>query len=106
MEDWWCYVIEISSAGITIILQLYGDEEFDENGEFEPCFVKEEFELIHVESRMLMVDEYAKQYGVDPGTVRQWIRRGEDSFHRKTRKRMENSGIYGTESQRIPVRAV
>ena len=76
LEDWWCYGIEISSAGITIILQLYGDEEFDENGEFEPCFVEEEFELIHVESRMLTVDEYAKQYGVDQGTVRQWIRRG------------------------------
>ena len=76
LEDWWCYIITISSSGIKVNLQLCSEESFDEKGEFEPFLIIEEFELIRVDSKMLTVDEYAQLYLVDQGTVRQWIRRG------------------------------
>lgn len=76
LEDWWCYTLEITSDGISLLLQLMQPESFDDNGEVQPTFVDEEFELVRVDSKMLTVDQYAKLYEVDPGTVRQWIRRG------------------------------
>lgn len=76
LEDWWCYIIDISSDGISLNLQLMSSEYFNDNGEIEPSFIEEEFELIRMDSKLLTVDEYAKQYEVDQGTVRQWIRRG------------------------------
>ncbi len=76
LEDWWFYSFEISSDGICLKLEQSAKLYFDDDGEIEPCFIEESFDLIMVSSRMLTVDEYAKLYNVDNGTVRQWIRRG------------------------------
>ena len=76
LEPFWAYSYEISSEGIVLLLSHNSSVYFNEDNtiSFEIC--DQEFELIRTECKMLTIDEYAKLYGIENVTVRQWIRRG------------------------------
>ena len=71
LEDYWIYTICISLDGATLdiehISKIHDDKRIS-------C--DQEYRLISVEAQMLSVEKYARAYGVNEGTVRQWIRRG------------------------------
>lgn len=71
LESYWTYTISLSYAGASLGLQhicnIYDDARIS-------C--DQEYRLIDVNTRLLSVEEYAELYGVNEGTVRQWIRRG------------------------------
>lgn len=77
LEPWWRYSYEVSHKGICLYLEHINTIWInDENGETDEETVDQVFPLVKVDARMLTVDEYAKLYGVEQVTVRQWIRRG------------------------------
>lgn len=77
LEPWWRYSYEISHKGICLYLEHINTIWIDEEtGETDEETVDQVFPLVRVDARMLTVDEYAKLYGVEQVTVRQWIRRG------------------------------
>ena len=71
LEDFWIYTVCISLDGAILdmehISKIYEDKRIS-------C--DQEYRLISVDANMLSVEEYAQAYGVNEGTVRQWIRRG------------------------------
>ncbi len=75
LEDWWSYMYDVCSTGITLKLthtdsyDLCADDTIMATGD-------SEFELLHIRSKLLTVEQYAQAYGVTTTTVRQWIRRG------------------------------
>lgn len=76
LEDFWKYEYSISYTGMNLLLQhcdYYGTD--DDTG---MLYFNEDqtFVLFEVSSKMLTVEEYAEIYGIEVGTVRQWIRRG------------------------------
>ena len=74
LEEGWSYVVYPNNSGLELCL-VYG--EFEEADEPSDRYkVKQSFSLITVPVRYLSVEQYAGKYGVDIGTVRQWIRRG------------------------------
>lgn len=75
LEDGWYYEYGIDYAGAKVILchaQIYGKLEDGTVAEKSD----QSFELIAVKTKLLSVDEYAKEHEVENVTVRQWIRRG------------------------------
>lgn len=76
LEPFWCYSIHIESTGASLMLEHCAYVRIDEEGRLDASYVDESYELIKVPSRLLLVDEYAEIYGVEPNTVRMWIRRG------------------------------
>ena len=91
-EGWWAYSYEITSSAITLYLEHYSSVDFDRvQGCITGSMVDQTYDLISVASKLLTVDEYARLYEVEQGTVRQWIRRGKIRTAKK----------YGTE-WRIP----
>ena len=73
---WWSYSFNIDCKGITLLLEHCSSYSCDSDENITPSVIDESFELLQVKSRRLTVEEYAKIYGVEQGTVRQWIRRG------------------------------
>lgn len=84
-EGWYYdYGLDYSGAFVSVIhANIYG---IDDDG-FVIYEVDQEFKLIELGTKLLSVEEYAKMYGVENGTVRQWIRRG----------KIRNAVKYGTE---------
>lgn len=77
LEMWWGYRFTVEEAGIKLYLCHYpGIFFYDFGGELEPAEPDAEYLLIEEKPRMLSVEAYAKKCGVEPVTVRQWIRRG------------------------------
>lgn len=76
LEPWWCYQYTMDDTGASLHLQYVEDADFDDNMNLDLVILKEDFELVKVSTRLLTVEEYAKIYEVEVGTVRQWIRRG------------------------------
>lgn len=74
-DDWWAYSFEISATEIKLSLEHYGYVGF-EGDEVTETDVDASFTLISVKASLLTVEEYGEKYGVQPVTVRQWIRRG------------------------------
>ena len=75
--EWWRYSYELSHKGVRLYLEHMNSAWLNkETGEADEETVDQVFQLIACDARMLTVDEYAKLYGVEPVTVRQWIRRG------------------------------
>ena len=60
LEDCWYYAMSITYSGAQLSL----------------CHANKHFRLVAVDTKLLTVDDYANTYGVNTGTVRQWIRRG------------------------------
>ena len=71
LEDFWGYVIIMSYKGIELWLGHYSQVK---NSNF--FGVDQKYMLFRAEAKMLTVEEYATIYNIEPGTVRQWIRRG------------------------------
>ena len=76
LEPFWSYTYEITSEGITLVLSHYTSVDFDKDYNITGSMGDQDFELLSAKCRMLTIDEYAKQYGIENVTVRQWIRRG------------------------------
>ena len=76
LEDCWAYTFYINSEGASVILEHISYATFTENGENTSFLTNTEFEILKIPCRMLTVEEYARVYNVEQGTVRQWIRRG------------------------------
>ena len=74
-ELWWFY--EYQFLGNSMELNLcHADEIEVENGEISEMTSTVEHTLITVECDYLAVEQYASMIGIEPVTVRQWIRRG------------------------------
>lgn len=75
LEDWWEYNYDVRGTGIT--LTLSHTECFDVSAN-DTCggIIDTQFELLHIRTKLLTVEQYAQSYGVTTTAVRQWIRRG------------------------------
>ena len=76
LEDWWAYSYTIGSEGAALELQHFSSVDFDKEGRAGFTDVDSFFELIRIPCKLLTVDDFAKLYNVEQGTIRQWIRRG------------------------------
>lgn len=78
LEPYWFYSFRIDENGAILFLchvPRYGlgvdlEGEYIDSISYDACF-----ELVTKKARVLSVEEYAENYGVSVGTVRQWIRR-------------------------------
>ena len=75
LEDFWFYSMSISSAGASLDLNWAWGCEIQADNKFH-VKTGQTLTLLEVRAQYLTVSKYASDYGVDPGTVRQWIRRG------------------------------
>ncbi len=75
LEDWWEYRYEIWGTGISLFLSHIGSYDIYANDTVS-VYADTEFELFHIRTKLLTVEQYAKSYGVTTTAVRQWIRRG------------------------------
>lgn len=75
LEDCWYYELSISYSGAQLSLLHANQGRIGDKGN---VVVTEDqhFRLVTVRTRLLTVEDYANTYGVNAGTVRQWIRRG------------------------------
>ena len=74
LPDWWFYTFEVRTSGIKLLLNHY-DWEAKSEKEYECSRSLSVIALREVPARLLTVGEYAEKFGVEQGTVRQWIRR-------------------------------
>lgn len=75
LEDCWYYELSISYSGAQLSLYHANYGQIGEKGNI-VVTTDQHFRLITVDTKLLTVEEYATTYGVNTGTVRQWIRRG------------------------------
>ena len=73
LNDWWSYSYVITSYGIKLLMNYHSWSHTYE-GSFD-CQRTDEITVFEVRAKMLTVSEYATSNGVEPVTVRQWIRR-------------------------------
>ena len=85
LDNFWGYTFEVRDTGITLKLEhlvvFYDFINLDYPGLSDYptglSFASDDrFPIIEVRSKLLTLEEYGNAYGVKPGTVRQWIRRG------------------------------
>ncbi len=74
----WAYEIYIGTDGIRLQLIHQCDLRIDDNDPeyMFPTMIDQEYTVIELKPKYLSVTEFAKSRGVEPVTVRQWIRRG------------------------------
>jgi excisionase family DNA binding protein len=82
-ELWWFYEYDFLENRMELILCRASDIEV-EGGEISTMTATVEHTLISVECDYLTVEQYASMLGVEPVTVRQWIRRGKLRHAKKT----------------------
>lgn len=75
LEDYWYYSLGISYAGASLSLVHVSKCWVGDAGTV-VVTSDQEYTLITIRGKMLSVEEYAAEYNVGAGTVRQWIRRG------------------------------
>jgi len=74
-DGFWHYVIEYDSMGV--YLRLLNETGYVTSyAEYVSDVEPQGFTMFTIPSKLLTIDEYATVYGVEPVTVRQWIRRG------------------------------
>ena len=73
LNDWWAYSYAITSYGIKLMMNFYRWSH--SYGSCFDCSRADEITVFEVPAKMLPVSEYAAMNGVEPVTVRQWIRR-------------------------------
>ena len=76
LEDLWAYDVEIRDDGIALLLYHLEVLTPDDDEYYEEMELYHEYTLVKENAKLLTVEKYAEVYGVTPGTVRQWIRRG------------------------------
>lgn len=72
LNEWWSYSYEISDGGINLLMNHFSWNHYGNSYDYRR---DEAFILLEVPAKLLTVSEYAQIYGVEPVTVRQWIRR-------------------------------
>lgn len=83
-DDWWGYGISVRETGIALQIEhyqvAYDITDFDikaETYDVEPDLAVDQHSILHTtKAKLLPLEEYGALYGVESGTVRQWIRRG------------------------------
>lgn len=78
-NDWWFYELYFDATGLEVKLVHLGDIVFtvdDEGANSMSTGENASYSLVKVSTKKLSVDDYSSIYGVEPVTVRQWIRRG------------------------------
>lgn len=75
LEDCWFYSLCITYSGAQLSLCHAEKGEIGKNGNV-VITQDQDFILVTIDTKLLTVDDYASAYGVNTGTVRQWIRRG------------------------------
>lgn len=79
-DKWWSYAIKKDSKGITLSVTMLKKVSFrvtdDDEVYCRGLFSDGEYTVAKSLVNKLTVEEYAKKYGVEEVTVRQWIRRG------------------------------
>ena len=85
LEDFWYYSMSVSSSGAVLSLEYAPKCELNKKGTV-TVIGGQSLPIIHVPGRFLTVEEYAAEYDVGAGTVRQWIRRGKIRTAKKTGK--------------------
>lgn len=73
LNDWWAYSYVITSYGIKLMMNYYEWTHSYESSY--DCTRADEITVFEIPAKMLSVSEYAAMNGVEPVTVRQWIRR-------------------------------
>lgn len=73
LNEWWDYSYVIENSGVKLLLNHFNwSHSF---GSSYDCFRNEKLVLFEVPARMMTVSEFARINGVEPVTVRQWLRR-------------------------------
>lgn len=75
LEDYWFYSLGISYSGANLSLVHVSKCWKNDSGTI-TLTSDQEFTILNVRGNYLSVEQYASEYGVGTGTVRQWIRRG------------------------------
>lgn len=76
LEPKWYYSFRIDETGASLSLNHASSLGIDEEEHYIDYIYNDAcFELVTKTAKMLSVEEYAENYGVSVGTVRQWIRR-------------------------------
>lgn len=76
LPDYWVYGFTYEYDEFSLDLEHIMEYKLDEDGEYRSSRCDAVYKLISVKPAALTVDQYAKLYQVEQGTVRQWIRRG------------------------------
>ena len=76
LPDSWTYETTYEYDEFSLDLVHIKEYKVDEDGEFRSRTDDAVYKLVTICPAAFSVDEYAKYYDVQPGTVRQWIRRG------------------------------
>ena len=76
LESGWHYTYEVEETGVTLSLSHAWSCDIDDNGSVDLLDTDAEFNIMHIKTKLLTVEQYAQAYGVTTTTVRQWIRRG------------------------------
>lgn len=73
LNEWWDYSYVIENSGVKLLLNHFNWSH--SYGSSYDCFRNEKLVLFEVPARMMTVSEFARINGVEPVTVRQWLRR-------------------------------
>lgn len=76
LPDYWAYFIDYSYDEFVVNMYHMSSFEVDEDMAIRKSKTDALYKLIHFKLPSCTVQEYADTYGVEQGTVRQWIRRG------------------------------
>ena len=77
--DGWYYSFSISNSDASLYIRHIAPSEHEnesDNATTQEVVYDESFRLICYPTNLMTVDDYAKLNGIEPVTVRQWIRRG------------------------------
>lgn len=75
LEEYWFYSIYINYSGIKLALN-HASITRENSRNTNNYTVDQQYILLTTKTKLLSVEQYAKAYDVETGTVRQWIRRG------------------------------
>lgn len=76
LQDYWIYSYTYEYDEFSLNLEHIKEYKLDDNNEYRSSILDAVYKLITVKPASFTVDQYAKFYQVEQGTVRQWIRRG------------------------------
>ena len=76
LPDYWTYDFSYEYDEFALTLEHIKEYKLTEDGEYRSSLCDAVYNLVTVHPVSLTVDQYAKFYEVEQGTVRQWIRRG------------------------------
>ena len=76
LPDYWVYELEYQYDEFSLNIEHYKEYKLEEDGGFRSGKLDAVYKLISLRPDSFSVEQYAKFYEVEQGTVRQWIRRG------------------------------